>query len=392
MRVALDARSLASPSLRGWDRYTVALARGLQARGVEVVLLHRARAPLVEGHLDHMPCEIVGLPDRGTLWWEQVAVPLALRTQRIDLYHAPTEYGVPFAAPCPVALTVHSATAHSYADLIRRGLLPGTLTDYVGPDADPYRLTFGSLYWHAQVACADWIFTPSEFCRREVVEFLPVRAERVSVTPLAVPHQFLRPPSAKEALAAALARLGVRRAYLLYVGGYERHKNIAGLLRAFALVRRERPDLSLVLVGGGAPPEAVRRAMQALGLAAGRDVVLLGGLTPELVDLYDAAELLVTLSWRESFCLPALEAMSHGVPVVASAWGATAEYVDGAGRLVDPRDPAAAAQAVLDLLEPAARRAASERGPAIAAEFSWDTTTDRTCEVYERLVAKRRAR
>ena len=391
MRVALDARSLASPVLRGWDRYTVALVQGLQARGVEVVLLHRARAPLVELHLDHVPCEIVGLADRGTLWWEQVAVPLALRAHRIDLYHAPTEYGVPFAAPCPVALTVHSATAHSYADLIRRGLLPGTLADYVGPDADPYRLTFGALYWRAQVARADWIFTPSEFCRHEVVEFLPVHAERVSVTPLAVPHQFLRPPSAEGARAATLARLGVRRPYLLYVGGYERHKNIAGLLRAFALVRRARPDLSLVLVGGGAPPEEVRRALEALGLAAGRDVALLGGLTPELVDLYDAAELLVTLSWRASFCLPALEAMSRGVPVVASAWGATAEYVDGAGRLMDPRDTRAAAGAILELLEPGARRTAAEQGPRIARGFSWDATTDATLAVYERLIAERRS-
>ena len=392
MRVALDGRSLASSSLRGWDRYTVALVQGLQARGVEVVLLHRARAPLVEGHVDHVPCEIVALADRGTLWWEQVAVPRALRAQRIDLYHAPTEYGVPFAAPCPVALTVHSATAHSYADLIRRGLLPGALADYVGPDADPHRLKFGALYWRAQVARADWIFTPSEFCRREVVEFLRAHAERVSVTPLAVPHQFLRPPSDEGGRAVTLARLGVRRPYLLYVGGYERHKNIAGLLCAFELVRRARPDLSLVLVGGGAPREEVQHALTALGLAAGRDVVLLGGLTSELVDLYDGAELFVTLSWRESFCLPALEAMSRGVPVVASAWGATAEYVDGAGRLVDPRDPAAAAQAVLDLLEPAARNAAAERGPAIAARFSWDATTDGTCEVYERLVAEHRAR
>ena len=391
MRVALDARSLASPSLRGWDRYTVALVQGLQARGVEVVLLHRARAPLVELHLDHVPCERLGLADRGTLWWEQVAVPFALRAHRIDLYHAPTEYGVPFAAPCPIALTVHSATAHSYADLIRRGLLPGSLADYVGSDADPHRLTFGTLYWHAQVARADWIFTPSEFCRREVVEFLPVHAERVSVTPLAVPHQLLRPPSDEGARAATLARLGVRRPYLLYVGVYERHKNVAGLLCAFAMVRRARPDLSLVFVGGGAPPEEVRRAMQSLGLAAGGNVVLLGGLSSELVDLYDAAELLVTLSWRESFCLPALEAMSRGVPVVASAWGATAEYVDGAGRLVDPRDPAAAAQAVLDLLEPAARHAAAERGPAIAAGFSWDATTDATLAVYERLIAERRS-
>ena len=101
----------------------------------------------------------------------------------------------------------------------------------------------------AQVARADHVVVPSEFCRREVIRFLRVAPKRVTVTPLAVHEQFRNPPACAETQTATLARLGVRRPYLLFVGGYEPHKNVPGLLKAFARVNSQRPDISLVMVG-----------------------------------------------------------------------------------------------------------------------------------------------
>ena len=51
MRIAFDARSLANPVLRGWDRYTVGLVRSLVECGVEPILLHTIREPICEKHL-----------------------------------------------------------------------------------------------------------------------------------------------------------------------------------------------------------------------------------------------------------------------------------------------------------------------------------------------------
>ena len=127
MRVAFDGRSLTAPALRGWDRYTVGLVRELAARGVEVVLLHRAGEPVREEHVRGLGCRTQAVEARRGLAWEQVAVPLALLRGGFDVYHAPAERGVPLVAPCPTVLTVHSVTLHSYASFIRRGLLPGTV-------------------------------------------------------------------------------------------------------------------------------------------------------------------------------------------------------------------------------------------------------------------------
>jgi glycosyltransferase involved in cell wall biosynthesis len=390
MRVAFDARSLSCPVLRGWDRYTVGLVEELVRQGVEVTLFHRAREPLHQPHVAALGCCVVGLPDRGGLYWEQVAVPLALWQGRYDLFHAPAEHGVPLAAPCPVVLTIHSVTLHSYAELVRQGLLPGHVQNYLGYDGRPDRRTFAHSYMKAQIARADHILVPSEFCRCEVIRFLRVAPKRVTVTPLAVHEQFRGPPTGFAVQAATLAHLRVRRPYLLYVGGYEPHKNVTGLLKAFTRVRSLRPDVNLVLVGSKALPEELPKSVEAQGLRSGRDVVFLLNLTSELTALYDAAELFVTLSWRETFCLPALEAMTRGLPVVASAWGATPDTVADAGRLVDPRDAAGAAGAVLELLAVAHPSIFRERARRASARFNWTTTAIQTLQVYSLVTGGKR--
>jgi glycosyltransferase involved in cell wall biosynthesis len=388
MKVAFDARSLAAPVLRGWDRYTIALASELVRRGISVTFFHRARQPLHAGHVHRIGCEVCAIDDVSGVHWEQVAVPLALARGKFDVYHAPAETGVPFAAPCPVVLTLHSATFASYRDLVHRGLLPGSVDQYVG--APPARRHV--VYHENQIRRADHILTPSEFSRGEIVSLLSVPAERVTVTPLAVDEQFLRSRRAPADIDAALAELGVRRPYLLYVGGYEPHKNVPGLLEVFARVRAVQPDLSLVAVGSKLlPPELPAKAID-LGLRPGQDVTLLSNLGSELTDLYDGAALLVTMSWRETFCLPALEAMTRGVAVVGSEWGALPEVVGDVGGLVDPRNIPQAADAILAALQSADDPATSAAVRRRAAMFDWRRTAELTIDVYSRLTDGRRPR
>ncbi|MFH5805798.1 glycosyltransferase family 4 protein [Alienimonas sp. DA493] len=383
MRVAFDGRSLASPALRGWDRYTVGLTRALTARGVEATFLCRVGAPARAEHLAGIDCEVREVPARYGVLWEQVAVPALLRRERFDLHHAPNEHGVPIVAPCPQVLTHHSVTGPSYRALVRSGALPGPTERYVPVPGGRLKRGRDRAYLGAQVRAAAHIFAPSEFARGELIGLLKVPARKVTVTPLAPDDLFRGPPTPAAERAAILDRLGVRPPFLLFVGGYEPHKNVPGLLRTFQHVRRTRPDLRLVLVGSQPAPAAVRESAAELGVADA--AAFLHGLTRELPALYDAAELLVSLSWRETFCLPAAEAMCRGTPAVASAWGATPEVIGAGGATVDPRDEAGAAARICDLLagdRAPLRRAARAR----AAELTWEAAADRTLQVYRRLV------
>jgi len=154
-------------------------------------------------------------------------------------------------------------------------------------------------------------------------------------------------------------------------------------------------DVRLTLVDDDGPGNAARRWARELGCA--ERVRPTGRVsTPELVDLYRRAALVVLPSRFEGFGLPAVEAMACGTPVVASAAGALPEVVcaAGGGVLVPPGDPEALAKSVGTLLDqPSLRAELGARGRRGAVEhFSWRRVAEATVEVYREVVAGRRGR
>ncbi len=165
---------------------------------------------------------------------------------------------------------------------------------------------------------------------------------------------------------------------LLFVGRINAAKGQRELVHAYAAFRArfERPS-RLVLVGrddGEHDPflQALRRDITALGLEP--HVHLTGGIDDDALDRhYAAADLYVSLSRHEGFGVPLVEAMAHGVPVLALAGGAVPYTLAGAGRLLDDAAPAVVAAALLELArDPAAREALRARGTARLADFALD--------------------
>ena len=330
---------------RGWDRYTLGLVPELLALGYDVVALYRGSDALGGDLLGSLPCPSLDVASRSGLQWEQIAVPAALRRCGADVYLAPSEHGVPFSSPCPVVLTVHSVTAHSYSALIRAGALSGRVEDFVGYRFR--RFTPRYAYWRAQVALAAHLCVPSTLCADEVVTHLGVSRGRLTVVPLAPAPEFSLPTTESTHRRAVLSRLDIGSLYALYVGGYEPHKNVEGTLAAFAAARSALPDLQLVTIGTGIVPERVHTAAARLGLVIGRDVICCSNLRDELPALYDGAAVFISLSWRETFGLPALEAVCRGLPAVVSAWGAAPEVLRGDAECVEPCDIDSAAAALV---------------------------------------------
>ncbi|HLI44250.1 MAG TPA: glycosyltransferase family 4 protein [Acidimicrobiales bacterium] len=139
----------------------------------------------------------------------------------------------------------------------------------------------------------------------------------------------------------------------LFVGQMIPHKAHHDVVAAFAAYREAyEPSARLHLVGRDSCPAyalGVRRYVEVLGLD---DAVEIAGSVSagELAALYDSCDVYVCCSDHEGFCAPLLEAMHHGLPVVAYAAAAVPETVGDAGVVLDTKAPAAVAAAVRRVL------------------------------------------
>jgi hypothetical protein len=183
-------------------------------------------------------------------------------------------------------------------------------------------------------------------------------------------------PAPREKPSGAIQHSGAPT--ILSVGRVAAHKRPQLLVEALALVRRELPRARLVLAGDVRGPghtatlKDVRARAEALGITG---AVLCTGLVEQglLEHLYRRADLFASASAHEGFCVPAIEAMARGVPVVATASGALPETVGDAGILVPDAGAPALAAAMVELLEDVGRsQAMVEQGYQHARRFHPD--------------------
>jgi glycosyltransferase involved in cell wall biosynthesis len=169
-------------------------------------------------------------------------------------------------------------------------------------------------------------------------------------------------------------------------------KGLVPLLEAVAKLRAER-ELELYVIGQPRPDGRVARAIERLGLD---DLVttITGVTDEELARLYRQAEVAVVPSLYEGFSLPAIEAMSCGVPVVATTGGALPEVVGESGRtgvLVEPDDPEALAAAIRSLLDdpPTRDRLGAAGRQRVVERFTWEVTARGTAACYDAILQGR---
>ena len=240
---------------------------------------------------------------------------------------------------------------------------------------------------------ADIVIINSESLRREVETYLDVDPAKLRLIPEAVDHDVFRPGDRDEAAARLRHERDIDGPFVLFVSSLWAYKNCDGLLRAFALARRDLPEHRLVVVGSAADAgyAAQLRALAAeLGVA--EHVVWVGGVPHhETLPFYRAADAFVYPSHNETFGLPILEAMACACPVVTSDRSAMPETAGGAAALADPDDPASIAAAIVSACGDAGPRL-RELGPPRAAQFTWAATAKQTLEVYREVHAMRGGR
>jgi glycosyltransferase involved in cell wall biosynthesis len=303
---------------------------------------------------------------RHGLWWSERRLPPAARADGVEVFFSPA-YTCPLSLHVPRVTTVHDMSFFAIPEdfSVREGLRRRVL---VG----------------AALRASRTVLAVSDFTRREILRFFPDLGGRVTAIPEAADENLPPPPDR----GAARVLLGVSGPLLLTVGAIFNRRRLPSLLRAVSRLRKGWPGLSLEVVGENRtqPSLDVAGMVADLGL---QDHVRVAGYVDDarLAERYAAADVAVSLSEYEGFGLPTLEAMSRGIPVVASERPALGEIFGEAALLVDPADDEQVAAAVDRILrEPALAQDLVRRGLALASRYSWAETARRTWEHIEAAV------
>jgi glycosyltransferase involved in cell wall biosynthesis len=204
-----------------------------------------------------------------------------------------------------------------------------------------------------------------------------------------VPLEEFKPPPA-ERVRAERERLGLQPGERVVgtVGRLDEQKGTIYFLQAAAEVARRCPEVRFVVAGDGPLLEQHRAKARALGIA---EQTIFAGFCEDVPALQSLLDVQVFASLWEGTPLTVFEAMSMSRPIVATAVDGLAEVVRDRenGLLVPPRDPAALAAAIVELLEdPALARALAVRAEADSHALDIRQTVRKLEDLYRQLLAR----
>jgi glycosyltransferase involved in cell wall biosynthesis len=237
----------------------------------------------------------------------------------------------------------------------------------------PFRLIF-----RRQLATATHVVTVTDYVKRQLVERFDIDGTRVSTAWLAADSEHLN-----HAEEESVPGVGPHDICLLYVGNYYPYKNVKAVIEALGLVGAVRRDVKLVLAGRADDFKSdLLTLVKALGLT---DRVLMPGFVTDgqLKWLYRHCTIFINPSLSEGFGLQGLEAMSQGLPVIASRASCLPEVYGDAAVYFEPSNARELSDRITELLdEPGRLSELSARGRDRMSMFSWRRTAAATHQVY----------
>lgn len=297
-------------------------------------------------------------------------LPQAAKKDKIDILFCPSYIG-PINYKGQMALTLH--------DIIYQAR--PKLYNWPSP-MDKILLKYVS---RKSAQKARVIFTPSEFSREEVIKHYQIDPAKILVTFEAADDSFKQIVD-KEKLDQIKEKYQIQDKFIFYVGSIFNRRHVFETICAFQKIAPELPQYQFLVVGSNhtQPWIDMDRLVEAVNQDLNREAILrkdyLTG--PDLVALYNAADLFVWLSDYEGFGLPVLESMACGTPVVTSHKTSLIEVADEAAIFVrDTKSTDEIAEAIYQgLTNEELHQDLKVKGLENAKRFSWPKCAQKTLE------------
>lgn len=367
MKIAFDLRRIGNPGIGRYMKCLVEAILRLETECEYLLLLPSVSCELKGASADN----VTRIVPRSGYYSvrEQIELPRILRQHKVDLLHSP-HFLLPLVQACPGVVTIHDVIYLA----CRRDL----------------QSSVGRLYYNtmmrASARLAKRIITDSNFSKDEIVKYLKVAPEKISVVCPAADSSFGRICDSR-AVQRVLAKYLIDSDYVLYTGIYKPRKNHDGLLRAFNRLLAAGGYAKLVIAGPiGEGQQRLHKLAIELGIS--ERVIFTGNVTDaELCALYSGARVYACPSLYEGFGFTVLEAMACGAPVVCSAEASLPEVGGDAALYANARDPESFGQALYEVFtSDALRERLIERGYSNVRRFSWEDAANGCLETYAEIL------
>lgn len=366
MRVLIDGNSLVlrtgATHLSGIGRSTLELCKAIDALRLadsHVTVLTQTFRGRITADFAHIRHRNLRWPIGPSFDVARSKLPLLEVLTPHDLLHIPHNFGPMYRPQCTV-LTVHDAIFFSHPEdhlghQVMRELMP------------------------AAAKASRLIATPSESAKRDIVQYLGVPPEHVTVIPWGVDASRFRADDKFAAASRVKTKLALERPFFFSASCSTGRKNTVAVLKAFRSALSKGSEHSLVVAWPGVDRSVLEdfsREIESRHLVVAQSVS-----DTFLADLYAGATATFFPSRYEGFGLPVLESMSCGTPVVTCANSSLTEVGGNVAIYVDPDDIDAMADSMCQFehrSDPDLQRRCIEH----ASLFQWETTAKRYLDFY----------
>ena len=361
MTIGIDGNEANVSERVGVSMYTLNLLKEFHKNASKQTrfVIYLRKPPLSDLPEQNEYFKYVVIPD--SVAWSQIFFPAYLAThKKPDVLFCPAHY-IPRFSSVKTVVAIHDVAYFYFPEEFLK--------------KDLYKLKNWTSY---ALSRSRKVISVSENTKKDIIKFYKTSEEKIEVihngfnqaSSTEIPKEYEIPSSP----------------YLLYVGTLQPRKNVAKLIEAFSILKKEHADLKLYIVGkkGWLYDEIFARVTQ---LQLQDDVIFSGYVTnAEKNALYKHAQAYVLPSLYEGFGNPPLEAMSAGCPVIVSNNSSLPEICSDACVYFDPNDTMDMVKKIGEVLSnKELRTSLKAKGEQRVKEFSWEKCASKTLEVLKKV-------
>jgi len=376
MKIGIEGQRLFRQKKHGMDFVALELVKNIQLEDQENEYFIFVKPGPDKCLHSSANVHIIELPGKSYPWWEQIALPRAVKKYGCEILHCTSNTG-PVICPVPLIVTVHDIFYLEVVSLFKKGF-------------SAYQ-KFGNMYRRYVVPIvvkhSRKIITVSLSEKKRIASFFKIYDNRLTVVyngvsdifqPVTDPHELQR--------VREVYKLPGRFIFLL--GNTDPKKNTRGVILAYATYRAKcKTDIPLLIADF---PENTLNAILTENNCTGirSDILRLDYIkNTDLPAIYSMSDQFLYPSFWESFGIPILEAMSCGTPVITSNVFSMPEIAGDAALLVDPNNPDEIAQAIIRLSsEPGLKNQLISKGIVQAKKFSWNKMALDVMKLYREIL------